>query len=179
MRLPETLAILVCVALLVVALLASSRREPTEPAPELPLEQYAGEIRDTQGPLSYFINNCARCHGPMEDAYKEFATPRHGEALREMIVIMANGPAMAPLDEPSLQQQFDLHMAILERKPYVWIDPAVTDAWAVETMPDAVVTLITAEKRIQAMADGHLYVLPREPGIIEARWLDKTTRVKP
>lgn len=188
MRLPHLLAILVCGVLIVVAIILSkapSESAPSAPASEpalpdasaLPLEVFSGQVRDTLGPVTYFVDNCARCHGSMETAYQEFPKPRHGEELRKMLVVMSNGPALAPLDDAGLQQQYDLHLSILARKPYVWIDPEASDVLAVETMPDAVVTLITPTKRIQAASDLQHYLLPREPGILTVRWMDKTTTV--
>lgn len=166
-RAGEAAAIVLCAVLLVIIAitqLSDGRQDIVDTTPV-----FQGDIPDTDGPVAYFINNCSRCHGPAEGAYAEFAFPKRGDALRATIKTMAEGPAMAASDEQTLERQYDLHLAIIDKLPYLWIDPNQHDVIAGEIIPGTTVTLQTATGPVRAAIDAYAFALPNEPGKIEIR----------
>lgn len=131
-------------------------------------------IVDTQGPVTYYMNHCARCHRSPEEAYTEFQNPKRGEALRKAIRQMAENVARSPFDEVILQQQYELHLSILDKSPYLWIDPSITDPIIVgEIIPGSEVFLQTGSNRLRARIMEHRFVLPAEPGTIQVQRLNQ------
>lgn len=163
-RAGELAAIVLCAVVLGAIAITQFAPERETPGDGVPV--FSGNIPDTVGPVTYFVNNCSRCHGPADNAYSEFNDPKRGDALRVMIKTMADGPAMAASDEQTIQQQYDLHIAILDKLPYVWLDPNSQDVIAGEIIPGTTVTLETPTGPIRAAIDDHAFALPNEPGKI-------------
>lgn len=132
-----------------------------------------GVITDTQGPVTYYMNHCARCHRSPEDAYNEFPNPKRGEALMSAIRQMAENVARSPSDEMTLQQQYELHLSILDKTPYLWIDPDATNQWAGEIIPGSEVFLQTPRQQLRARIAEHRFALPAEPGTIQVQRLNQ------
>ncbi len=182
-RVSDCLGIVVCLAGLIgvgVMALSDSGKKGYEPT--LPLVNYVGQVPDTSGPVSYFVDNCMRCHNPPDVAYMEFANPRRDDELRRMILLMATTLAMSPSDPHILQGQYDLHLAMLDRAPYVWLDsennnPA-SDIIVGERIEPTEVFLLTATTRLRAATDKHRFVLPNVPGTIEAVRGDKRVTIR-
>jgi hypothetical protein len=178
----EPLAIVVCVALLgfvSATQLVKPAGEVEASLPVVPFDQ--AMLVDTRGPVAYFVENCARCHKQPRQAYDDVENPLRGGALDKMLISMSNGPGGAPLDDQGLAEQRGLHMAFLDRLPYLWIDPARADVIAGETIPGTQVFLRTATRRIHAVPpsdeDEYRFILPRQPGVLEAVRNDKTTQI--
>lgn len=163
-RAGEIAAIALCVVALGAIAITQFAPAPTEPADGVPV--FAGEVPDTDGPVTYFVSNCSRCHGPADSAYSEFKEPKRGDALRVMIKTMADGPAMAASDPQTVQEQYDLHLAIIDKLPYVWIDPNQHGVVAGEVIPGTTVTLQTDSGEIRAAVDAYGFALPDQPGKI-------------
>jgi hypothetical protein len=177
-RAGEVAAIVLCVVTLgVIAITEISSKDPKI---ESFVPVFDGDIPETEGPVTYFLTNCGRCHGPAEDAYVEFPNPRRGEALRAMIKHMASTLAMSASDDQTVQEQYDLHLAIIDKTPYAWIDPTPTGTLAGEIIPGTDVYLLTDTGRIRANVDEHRFALPDEPGKIEIeRSTQRATVVRP
>lgn len=172
-RLSDCLGVLVCLAGLVgVVVMLLSDEQYTGYEPVLPVVDFVGAVPVTDGPVSYFVNNCVRCHNAPEVAYQEFAHPRRGEELKRMIHLMASTVAMSASDPKTLQAQYDLHLAMLSRTPYVWLDadhdPAINDVIVGERIEPTEVYLLTPTTRLRAATEGHRFVLPNLPGTIQA-----------
>lgn len=88
-------------------------------------------IPETKGPITYYVQHCARCHGDISAAYIGIKHPKRGAELRKVIADMATGPAQAPLEDAALDEQTKLHEAMFDDKPYAWLDrnqkPAVVE----------------------------------------------------
>jgi hypothetical protein len=180
-RVADCLGILVCLAGLIgVGVMALSDYGKRGYEPTLPLVDYVAQVRETRGPVSYFVNYCMRCHNSPDVAYMEFANPRRDDELRRMILLMATTLAMSPSDPQTLQGQYDLHLAMLDRDPYVWLDsednPA-SDIIVGERIEPTEVYLLTATTRLRAATDQHRFVLPNVPGTIEAVRGDKRVTI--
>jgi hypothetical protein len=160
-RAGEVAAIALCTVAL--AAVAVTQFAPVPPTGDPVFE---GDIPETDGPVAYFINNCARCHRSPDDAYTEYPNPRHGDALRAMIKQMATTVAMSPADDQTLQDQYDLHLAIVDKTPYIWIDPTPTGTLAGEIIPGTEVQLQTRTGTIKAKIEEYRFALPDEPGKI-------------
>lgn len=113
------------------------------------------------GPMSYFDNSCARCHGP----YGSFYGPTFGKdlkdtaALRRVIDEMARGPGADPLNDSELDQQTAYHQSLIDGKPFinlmaVEVAEGQITLWG-EVTPGAKVYVSTDGDSIQATMDGH------------------------
>jgi hypothetical protein len=168
MRLAQIGAIVICIAgAIAIALVWNAA--PTDPAPASQSAEpapvaYNGAMVETDGPVSYFMDRCSRCHGQVENAYGGIPTLKRGDALKETIHDMAEQRAMAPLDEAGVEQQYTLHLAIIDKTPFVWIDPAQKDILAGEVMAGSSVILKTADESIAARVKGNTFFLPRQSG---------------
>ncbi|HEX8341376.1 MAG TPA: hypothetical protein VF624_10755 [Tepidisphaeraceae bacterium] len=99
---------------------AALLRPRAEEAAHLPVAPPATQPAVVVGPITYYNNNCNRCHGQVDAAYPDSKNPPKGEQLKQVIQEMAEGPAQAPLDEAALAEQVKLHEAIFGGGPYVW-----------------------------------------------------------
>ncbi|MBC7784837.1 MAG: hypothetical protein H7144_13445 [Burkholderiales bacterium] len=126
--------------------------------------QFTGEFAETAGPVTYYVSSCARCHGPVDYAYREIKNPRLGQPLRQTIKLMAEGPAMAPLDAAALRQQYDLHVAMLGATPYAWLAPPAGNVITGEAIPGTKIVLNAKSGAYQAQMQDYRFVIPNEPG---------------
>ncbi len=167
LQIKHILAIALCVSILGYVLstqFAEPQQIPPDPQPTAVFSFMP--TMTSEGPVSYFVNNCTRCHGPTENAYAEFPVPRRGDELRKMLVVMAEGPAMSASDPETLEQQYQLHLAIIDKAPYIWIDPSQTDVIAGELIESTDIYLQTPQGRVKAATDGYRFALPNQPGKI-------------
>ena len=71
-------------------------------------------------PLTYFQDNCARCHGDEGAFYDKAALAKRADAqLRQSIRDMADGPGDAPLSGEGVAVQMALHRAIAKGAPFL------------------------------------------------------------
>lgn len=122
------------------------------------------------GPIAYYIDKCARCHGDVSAAYVGVDHPKRGKALEQVIDDMAYGPAQSPLDPEGLKQQTALHEAMFGKTPFVWIDPTPGARVTGEALPGTTVTFEPAGGAAAdvAVADNR-FDLPRKPGTLVAK----------
>jgi len=70
------------------------------------------------GPISYFENHCARCHGGYGSLYAyPFMAP--DDELPRVVEEMCAGPAMAPLEGRPLEALTAYHIAMRDDVPFV------------------------------------------------------------
>jgi cytochrome c553 len=126
------------------------------------------EIIQTKGPVTWYINHCARCHGDPDTAYADEPDqpPRQharGDELRRMIREMTAAYAPVPLNDAELQSQLVLHEALFDHKPYVWIDRTIKDEQAIagEIIPGSVVRIADT----QAHISDHRFAIHRDESI--------------
>jgi hypothetical protein len=127
-----------------------------------------------EGPITYYNNNCNRCHGQVDNAYADSHNPPKGEALKKIIQEMAEGPAQAPLDEAGLAEQVKLHEAIFGGGPYVWM-PLKLVTTPYETIPGTRIVFATerGDQPVKVTDDGKFF-LPAGRGMFKAERNDKT-----
>ena len=74
----------------------------------------------TQGPVTYFANQCSRCHGPSGSNYVlDSLRKRTSVSLKHEISEMASGPGQMPLKGRDLDAQVALHEAIMKGIPFL------------------------------------------------------------
>jgi hypothetical protein len=108
------------------------------------------------GPLSYFQDNCARCHGDYGSAYGEgFGKHLADAQLEKVIDDMAFGPGNAPLQPRELAVQVAYHKAMIAGQPFATVTKITIDgANAIlegEAPPDTAITVTG----IPATMEGH------------------------
>lgn len=70
------------------------------------------------GPIEYFDNHCASCHGGNGSLYaRPFIAP--ADELPHIVEEMCAGPGMAPLEGRPLEALVDYHLAIRDDRPFV------------------------------------------------------------
>ena len=168
----EIVIILFCVGLLAVVAvtqLVPSREAATEvvvatqPAAVEPAETPVAIVK-TSGPVTYYINHCARCHGDPETAYPDSKAHARNDELKRMIRSMATDTAMVEIDDAEVERQFALHNGIFDNKPYAWIDPTRKDVIAGETVPGTTIRAGAVDAKI----DNHQFTLPNSDAPISA-----------
>jgi hypothetical protein len=88
------------------------------------------------GPISYFEDSCARCHGAFGDLYAlPFVTP--DEELPRVIEEMAAGPAQAPLEGAPLAALIDYHRSMRDGLPFAALVGREGEHLVFEVTPDA------------------------------------------
>jgi hypothetical protein len=96
-------------------------------APSTPLVTGSGPARGPgkveplkTGPLAYFQQACAHCHGPYGDSYTDhFYTITDFDKLKADVKRMADGPGMAPIEGNDLTAQVDYHKALIAKGPFL------------------------------------------------------------
>lgn len=141
----------------------------TAPANPPPPVAAAPAVPQTNGPITYYVMNCARCHGDISSAYVDVTRPKRGDALKQVIADMATGPADAPLDEAGLSEQVRLHEAMFDHKPYAWTDPAIKNLYAGEQLDNTKVTLTVGDLLRDPGTDGYRFAFNSREGILHVR----------
>lgn len=157
MRPGELGIIILCITMLVVIAITQL---PMSSEPEQVVEALVPTtlpVVETDGPVSTYAIYCVKCHGSPEVAYPEVKVHKRNEELKAKIREMAETRAMVALDDKEVEELFVLHNAMFDRRPYVWIDPAVTDAVAGEIIPGSQVRA----GKTRANVEDRYFVLPR------------------
>ena len=171
MRPKEAAAVVLSIALLGVVMLwgtpsGSPAVEHVAPAPapaaaEVLPDPQTLAVPVTAGPITYYTANCARCHGDASAAYEGIINPKHGDALRQVISDMVDGPAQAAIDPTQLDDQVRLHEAMFDHKPYAWFDAAAAGVITGEKLDNTRVGLANGDVTTDAKVDGYRFVLPK------------------
>jgi hypothetical protein len=110
------------------------------------------------GPLTYFQNNCARCHGDYGSAYGEaFGKHLTDAQLEKVIDDMAFGPGNAPLQPRELAVQIAYHKAMIAGQPFVTVTKIITDGANAILEGEAPPNTAISVTGIPATMDGHTW----------------------
>jgi hypothetical protein len=120
-------------SVLAIPALGFALQVPEKPKPPEPLKH---------GPLAYYKDHCARCHGDLGGAYPDdFTKDKTFGDMRDVIKSMAAGQGGAPLtEENELLAQIAFHYSIDLKKPFLDWTGQKGPALSGEVTPDAKVT---------------------------------------
>ena len=150
---------------------------PRPAASEGPASQPATDATPPVGPITYYVANCARCHGDVSAPYVGLDHPKRGKALKNAIDQMADGPGNAPLDAAGLDQQAAMHEAIFGQAPFAWVNPARHDVIAGEVLPGTTLAFEAGDRRETPTVTDNRFEIPRRPGTLTATRGTATVRV--
>ncbi|HEX8236235.1 MAG TPA: hypothetical protein VF600_09790 [Abditibacteriaceae bacterium] len=130
----------------------------------------AGVAVSEFAPMSYFENNCARCHGSYGSFYGEgFGKGLSDSKLRQVVHDMAAGPGNAPVTEPQLDALTAYHRSLIDGKPFLIINAAREEENAPrtlqgETTPDSQISVRWQGGSAAATVEGYTWTakLPAE-----------------
>ena len=150
----------------------NDQRQDDQPQKDQP------QIVPTDGPVTYYISHCARCHGDPDTAYPDeqdqpLKQHARGDELRRMIREMSDAYAPNKLDDASVEQQVVLHNAMFDHKPYVWIDRSRADVIAGEVINGSVVETDQKTARVEA----HRFVTTPDAKSLRVTLNDVTLKV--
>jgi hypothetical protein len=98
-----------------VVALPAGCRGPAPPAEGLALPAVPVSV----GPLTFFEDRCARCHGAGGSLYALPFKAAGDRELRAEVARMVTGPARAWLDPATLEALTAFHRSIRDRRPFV------------------------------------------------------------
>jgi len=144
------------VPLLIAAVLSAAACVADHPAPATaPSTQPL-----TVGPISYFEDHCARCHGSFGSGYLPESMKRHDPAaLKKLIRDMAAGPAQAPLEGTDLDAQAAYHQSLLKKSLFVAVTESTDEQISGEASPGAKLKLIVPGRTIDLPLDDFLWTI--------------------
>lgn len=143
------------VAMLVAAVSGAAVAPDGAPTTAAPSSQ---PVALSDGPISYFQDRCARCHGPYGSGYLPDSQLRLDDvALRNIIRDMAAGPAMAPIEGPDLDAQVGFHRSLLDARPFLAIVKRDAGSLEGEVSPGSRVVLKAGDQTIEAKVTDHTW----------------------
>jgi hypothetical protein len=118
------------------------------------------------GPVSYFENNCARCHGSLGSSYGAgFGKKLSTAALRKTISDMARGPGQAPISGLDLDAQLAFHQALIAHSPYIAVT-SIDDAMIKgETIPGSTITATGSAQKLAVKTEEYNWQVSLVPGV--------------
>lgn len=139
-------------ALLAIGAAFAARPQPDPASPDEPSAEVADAKPLRRAPLAYFENHCARCHGRSGSLY-----PRRADwdidQLKEKIELMSVGPANAPIKEGDLDVQAALHIAFMDKAPFI--------AWLGRNKDGALIGEVTPGVELTAESEGKALTVTR------------------
>ncbi len=168
--------------------MAACERAPSPPTPAAPPPPAAavpaGPVeRLTVGPITFFNESCARCHGSYGSNYGEALRQPGDDELTRIIGEMIVGPAMSDLPQPDIRAQVAYHRSLIDGRPFVAVTGRDASSISGEITPGAAVDVVAAGRRVGATVTGHTWraEIPGLSGalVIEARAGDAVTSVDP
>jgi hypothetical protein len=107
------------------------------------------------GPVSYFDDHCARCHGPQGSFYgDDFGKNLNEEALRKVVYDMCRHQGDAPLDGVDLDAQIAYHRSMIAKEPFVAVTKCEGGQLSGEVTEKAVVTVKFRHSSVKAEVKG-------------------------
>lgn len=143
------------IALLTALLLGSNllRAETTAPVPL------------NFGPISYFEQNCARCHGPLGSNFgAKFAANLDNERLFVVVNQMAKGPGNAPLADLALEAEVAFHRALAKKEPFISWAGTASGKLVGEVTPDSQLVFVAAGSETSATLEDERWTVPLVTG---------------
>lgn len=127
------------------------------------------------GPVSYFEDHCARCHGDHGSNYDPQALKKLTEAqLRKYVRDMSMGPGNGPLEGLDLEAQVAYHRALIRKQPFVAVvslegGKVKGEAWGVKSLyarPGGSMKLTSDVFEIQAARGAVLAASPNGEALV-------------
>ncbi len=137
--------VLLLVASIWVLIPACERRSETlvptviTESPGKPSPSVAPARRLAIGPITYFQQSCARCHGSMGSMYADTMAQADDTKRRAEIVRMVAGPAQSSLGADETESLVELHRAMAKGEPFVVVVGSAADGLQIEATPGAAV----------------------------------------
>ena len=130
----------------------SSSTSPSAPTPPPKLT----DLR----PITYFEDNCSRCHGPYGSFYGDtFAQKLSPAQLHKVVHEMAAGPGNAPIEGPELEAQVAYHRSLADKKPFIVLTEMKEEYGQHilhgEATPESQLDLVIDGTSISAKLEGH------------------------
>lgn len=133
------------------------------------------------GPISYFQDRCARCHGPYGAFYSEALKSRPHDSMIAKVDEMCRGPGGMALDAEGVAAQAAFHEARARGAPFISISSSDTELTG-EVTPDSTVRIVWSGGASDAAVDGHFWRAPMPAAsgwTIEAKLNDFTVTLDP
>jgi len=132
------------------------------------------------GPLSYFNDKCARCHGENGAQYTEGGLEKlDDKGLKHWISAMAKGPGQSPLDEAQIEIEARWMRTLATGEAFAHlqsVEKGEKTVLAGEATPEAKVKLQIGEQVLEGTRDGVKWKIeaPKGTDIENARlWAEK------
>lgn len=110
------------------------------------------------GPISYFEDHCANCHGSMGSDYGDkFGAGLSDAKLAQVVKEMCDGPGNAPLEGEELKAEIAFHRSLAKHQPFVSWTETKANKLIGEAPPGSKVWVVTASGQTSATLE-------------EARW---------
>lgn len=164
------------VAVVIAAVYAASAASADETSGSQPLHF---------GPISYFEQNCANCHGSLGSNYGDtFGVGRTDAQLFKSVEEMCEGPGNAPLKGEELEAEVAFHRALARKQPFVSWTSAENSNLSGEATPGSQLSVTVGDKQSSATLDQEKWTIALPPGVsadklsIEASKAGKTSQLK-
>jgi hypothetical protein len=117
------------------------------------------------GPISYFEDHCANCHGSMGSNYGDkFGEGLSDARLSQVVKEMCDGPGNAPLDGEELKAEIAFHRALAKKQPFVSLTSVEAGKLTGEAPVGSNVVLASGDKETTAAADQEKWTISLAPG---------------
>lgn len=128
------------------------------------------------GPISYFQDRCANCHGNFGDQLLPTMRSASDEAyLHEQNRAMVIGPAQSSLTDRELTLLSAYVRSIFDQRPFAIVTSAQGSILTGEASPNATITLAQNDLRTQAQRDGVTWRVELSDGASGDRVVLQTT----
>lgn len=118
------------------------------------------------GPVSYFENNCARCHGSMGSSYGNgFGKGLSADALRKKVSEMAKGPGQAPISGIDLDAEVAFHQALISHQPFVAVTSIDDSMIKGEAITGSKISASAGKKNLAVKTDEYNWEISLLPGV--------------
>ncbi len=130
------------------------------------------------GPVTFFEQRCARCHGSYGAAYAPSLSALSDPELTRFVDEMVIGPGQTELAARDLAAQVAYHRSLIDQRPFLAVTALDGSSIAGEVTPGATVEVVAGGDRVPAAVTGHTWRAAlagdpsRAPTRVEARLRD-------
>lgn len=137
---------------------------PVTPASPAAASSAPDALPLSTGPITFFENQCARCHGSYGAQYGEALRALADADLARFVDEMIVGPGMASLPPADVAAQVAYHRSMVDGRPFLAITSRNGASIGGEVTPGAAVTVLTPAGRVVAEVTGHTWRGSLAPG---------------